>query len=188
MSCTFNFKGKVALVTGSSSGIGAATAKMLAKSGAEGLVITGLVVDEGLLSTAGECRTAGTKVLEMAADLCDGAAMRALVEQTIMMFGRLDILVNCAGGVARGGVGESEFMDTFKGFVTTNLESVVYMTHLCAEHLEKTQGTIVNVSSIRSMQSGVRDSPYCVSKAGVDMFTKCMAAELGPRGIRVNCV
>ncbi|CAG2175504.1 unnamed protein product [Oppiella nova] len=187
MSIEFNFKGKVALVTGSSSGIGAATAVQFAKAGAD-VVVTGLYADNDLSSVANRCRSLGVKVLEMAADVTREADMRALVAKTVDTFGKIDILVNCAGTGKRAAITEPLYMDAFRKLRQTNLDSYVFMTHICVEHLEKSQGTIVNISSIRSTQAGPKDSVYCMSKAATDMFTKCMAVELGPKRIRVNSV
>ncbi|CAG2179637.1 unnamed protein product [Oppiella nova] len=69
-----------------------------------------------------------------------------------------------------------------------NLNSVVYLTHICVEHLEKTKGNVINISSIAAMRAFTGFSPYSVAKAAMDMFTKCMAAELGPKRIRVNVI
>ncbi|CAG2173084.1 unnamed protein product [Oppiella nova] len=69
-----------------------------------------------------------------------------------------------------------------------NLNSVVYLTHICVEHLEKTKGNIVNISSVAGMRAMTAFSPYSVAKCALDMFTKCMAAELGPKRIRVNVI
>ncbi|CAG2177559.1 unnamed protein product [Oppiella nova] len=65
---------------------------------------------------------------------------------------------------------------------------MVFMTSICVEHLEKTRGTIINISSIRSTRPSPKESAYCIARSGFDMFTKCMATELGPKGIRVNSV
>ncbi|CAG2175495.1 unnamed protein product [Oppiella nova] len=69
-----------------------------------------------------------------------------------------------------------------------NLNSVVYLTHICVEHLEKTKGNVINISSIAAMRVIQGFTPYCVAKCALDMFTKCMAAELGPKRIRVNVI
>ncbi|CAG2178478.1 unnamed protein product [Oppiella nova] len=69
-----------------------------------------------------------------------------------------------------------------------NLNSVVYLTHICVEHLEKTKGNVINISSVAGKRAVSGFSPYCVAKCALDMFTKCMAAELGPKRIRVNVI
>ncbi|CAG2123605.1 unnamed protein product, partial [Medioppia subpectinata] len=70
----------------------------------------------------------------------------------------------------------------------TNLRSVVYLTHLSVEHLEKTKGNIINISSIAGLRPFNIAFTYCMSKCALDMFTKCLALELGPKGIRVNAI
>ncbi|CAG2178583.1 unnamed protein product [Oppiella nova] len=69
-----------------------------------------------------------------------------------------------------------------------NLNSVVYLTHICVEHLEKTKGNVINISSVAALRAFAGVSPYSVAKCALDMFTKCMATELGPKRIRVNVI
>ncbi|CAG2110127.1 unnamed protein product [Medioppia subpectinata] len=190
MSVTYNFAGKVALITGSSSGIGAATAILFAKSGAN-VVITGR--NAGRVSeVAKQCREVspkGLKALEVVADVTRDEDLQRLVDTTIKTFGKIDILVNNAGAVAGGaGLSDNNYINGFRQTLKTNLDSSVMLSHLCVNHLEKTKGNIINISSVRSFQTAPNYSAYCMSKSALDMFTKCMAAELGPKGIRVNNV
>ncbi|CAG2182918.1 unnamed protein product, partial [Oppiella nova] len=69
-----------------------------------------------------------------------------------------------------------------------NLNSVVYLTHICVEHLEKTKGNVINISSVGGLRAVQGFTPYSMAKCAMDMFTKCMAAELGPKRIRVNVI
>ncbi|CAG2167088.1 unnamed protein product [Oppiella nova] len=185
MSVTYDFhdlSGKVALITGSSSGIGAATAELFAQSGAD-VVVTGLYADSGLSAVANRCRSLGAKVLEMAADLTHEDEARALVDQTIETFGKIDVLFNCAGmPVKFVGITNPSFMEAYRLTMRVDLDMAVYMTYLCVGHLEKTRGVIINMSSASL------SAPYCMARTAVDMFTRCMAAELGGKGIRVNSV
>ena len=152
MSVTYNFCGKVALVTGSSSGNGAATALNFAKAGAH-VVITGLSaanVDE----VAQQCKIMSPKGLDplkVVADVNKEEDMQRLVNETINKFGRLDVLVNNAGIMAASGIRDKNYMEVFRKGLNTNLTSAVYMTHLSAEHLAKTKGSIVNTSSVNSL-------------------------------------
>ncbi|CAG2110531.1 unnamed protein product [Medioppia subpectinata] len=161
MSVTYNFAGKVALITGSSSGIGAATAILFAKSGAN-VVITGRNA-ERVSEVAKQCLDVspdGSKALEVVADVTSDEDLQRLVDTTIKTFGKIDILVNNAGAVAGGaGLSDNNYINGFRQVLKMNLDS-------CAPNL----------------------SAYCMSKSALDMFTKCMAAELGPKGIRVNNV
>jgi NAD(P)-dependent dehydrogenase (short-subunit alcohol dehydrogenase family) len=78
-------------------------------------------------------------------------------------------------------------IDIYDRVMKLNLRSVVYLTHLAVEHLEKTKGVIINVSGVASLKP-VSNFLYCMSKSALDMFTKCLALELGPKGVRVNVI
>ncbi|CAG2178216.1 unnamed protein product, partial [Oppiella nova] len=179
----------VALITGSSSGIGAATAVLLAKSGAN-VVITGRNA-ENVSKVSKQCSDVSPKhlkPLEVVADVTKEEDLHRLLDTTIKTFGKLDILVNNAGFAIRAEITDSDFIQKYKSVLETNVDSVVYLTHISVKHLEKTKGNIINISSIAGIQAGHSMSPYCMSKTALDMFTKCMAAELGPKHIRVNSV
>ncbi|XP_054167719.1 3-oxoacyl-[acyl-carrier-protein] reductase FabG-like [Oppia nitens] len=189
MSLKYDFNGKVALITGSSSGIGAATAILFAKSGAN-VVVTGRNAD-AVAKVAKQCTDVSPKqltALEVVADLTNEEDCNRLIETTVQTFGKIDVLVNNAGTGIMALIDDTNYMKQFSLALKTNLNSVVYMTHKCVPHLAKTRGNIINISSIASKRSLYGLSPYCMSKAGVDMFTKCMAAELGPQRIRVNAI
>ncbi|CAG2114461.1 unnamed protein product, partial [Medioppia subpectinata] len=189
MSIKFDFTGKVVLVTGSSSGIGAATAVQFAQSGAI-VVVTGRRADK-IAEVAKECLKVspkGIKALEVTADVTKRVNLQRLVYETINHFGKLDILVNNAGAGILASVQDKDYYDNFKKVMAINLNSVVYLTHICVEHLEKTKGNIINISSIAGLRTFIGFSPYCMAKCALDMFTQCMAAELGPKRIRVNVI
>ena len=146
---TFNFKGKVVLITGSSSGIGAGTAILFAKSGAN-VMITGRNATK-LSEVADKCRQISPnnlKPLQVLADLSKEEDMKRLVETAIEGFGKLDVLVNNAGYQNIISITDPGYMPAFKDVVQTNLYSAVYLTHLCVEHLAKTKGNIINISSV----------------------------------------
>lgn len=154
MSVQFNFEGKSVLITGSSSGIGAETALQFTRSGAN-VVITGRNEDN-VSKVAKKCRDLSknkTKVLEVIADVTKEEDMRRLVKETIAAFGRLDILVNNAGEGLRVAVTDPEFIVKFKKTMDINLISVVLLTHLCVEHLEKSKGNIINISSVAALRN-----------------------------------
>ena len=149
MSVSFDFTDKVVLITGSNSGIGAATAVLFAKSGAK-VVVTGRNA-ERVAKVAQQCQEVspnGTKALQVMADLNREEDLRLLVDCTIEEFGRLDILVNNAGCVKNTEIIDSNYMDVFKSVLDTNLTAVVGLTNLCIEHLTKTKGNVVNNSSV----------------------------------------
>ncbi|CAG2102670.1 unnamed protein product [Medioppia subpectinata] len=189
MSVTYDFTGKVVLITGSSSGIGAATAVQFAQSGAS-VVVTGRNVDT-VSDVAKQCLKVspkGVKALEVTADVTKQEDLRRLVDQTIKHFGKLDILVNNAGATIKANVTDSDFYQNYEKVMAINLNSVVYLTHICVEYLEKTKGNIINISSVAGMRTSPNNGPYCMAKSALDMFTKCMAAELGAKRIRVNVI
>ncbi|CAG2172081.1 unnamed protein product, partial [Oppiella nova] len=187
MTTSRDFTGKVVLITGSSGGIGAVTAVEFARLGAQ-VVVTGRRRDR-VSAVAKQCVEAsptGVKALEVVADVTNDDDCRRLVADTIKTFKKLDILVNNAGRGIFSSIRDENILDKYALIMNTNLRSVVWLTHLCVEHLEKTKGNIVNVSSIAALKP--RDLLYSMSKAALDMFTKCVALELGPKGIRANVV
>ncbi|CAG2173627.1 unnamed protein product, partial [Oppiella nova] len=123
-----------------------------------------------------ECRSTGAHVLKMAADPTREEDMQKLVDKTMKTFGRIDILVNCPVNNEE----DLSFMAKFRETMQTHLEAMVFMTSICVEHLEKTRGTVINMSTIRSFQAVSEESAYCMAKSAIDMFTKCMATDDGP--------
>lgn len=182
---TIQFDGKTALVTGASSGIGEAAARALSAAGCS-LMITGRNEDK-LLRLKGELLQHEGRVEYLAGDICDPGFRKLLVEKTAAAFGGLDILVNSAGIIASGTI-ETTTPEQYDAMMEVNLRSVFHLIQLCIPHLEKTRGTIVNVSSVAGTRSFPSIFAYCVSKAGLDQLTRCAALELAPKGIRVNAV
>jgi len=187
MAEVYDFNGKVALITGASSGIGAATAAYFAKFKCS-LSLTGRNTD-GLERTKKAAINAGLsedKILLLSGDVQDETFLQQLVEKTISTFGQLDILVNNAGMVSRGPASFAPISE-YDEVMNVNLRSVIILTKLCIEHLRKSRGSIVNVSSLAGMQAYVETTYYAISKAGLDQFTQCLALDLAP-DVRVNSV
>ena len=150
---SYQFESKVVLITGSSSGIGAGTAILFAKAGAN-VVITGRNAVK-LSDVAKECQRISPKhlkPLQVLADVTKDEDLKRLVESTLKEFGKIDILVNNAGYAAPKSITDQDYMDVFRSIFQTNLNSMVYLTHICVEHLAKTKGNIVNISSIGAVQ------------------------------------
>ncbi|XP_061711701.1 uncharacterized oxidoreductase TM_0325-like [Cydia pomonella] len=182
-----SFIGKVAIVTGAASGIGAATAKALAREGARVALVD--KDEEKLQEVANQCAQLGNKPLIITADVTIDEDVRTIVKNTIDNFGQLDVLVNNAGIVRYSTFLDENLMEHFDLHMNTNLRSMVYLTHLAAPYLIKTKGNIVNNSSIGALRViGNVQGPYSVSKAGVNHFTRCVALDLAPHGVRVNDV
>jgi NAD(P)-dependent dehydrogenase (short-subunit alcohol dehydrogenase family) len=177
--------GRVALVTGATSGIGRATAQRLAAQGAR-VALVGRDA-ETLAEVARQVGDAGGEAAEIRADvMLDGEARRA-VEETIERFGGLDVLVNAAGIISNGTV-ENTALEDWDAMMNVNLRSVFQLMQLAVPYLEKRPGNVVNVSSVTGLRAFPGVLAYCVSKAGVDQLTRCAALELAPKGIRVNAV
>uniref|UniRef100_A0A1Q3FSC2 Ketoreductase domain-containing protein n=1 Tax=Culex tarsalis TaxID=7177 RepID=A0A1Q3FSC2_CULTA len=181
-----SFKGKVVIITGASSGIGAATAKYLAKAGAS-LVLTGRNV-ENLQKVGRECESvAKVKPLLVTADICNEADNARVIAETVKKFGRLDVLVNNAGKGTYGSI-ETTSLSQLDDIMTTNLRGVFHLTQLAVPHLVQSKGNVVNVSSVAGTRSFPNSLAYSISKAALDQFTRCVALELAPKGVRVNSV
>ena len=178
-------KGKIALVTGASSGIGRATAAAMAQHGAR-VALTGRqleMLQQGVASITAQ----GGEAIALIADLRVEEDRRRIVDETVAHFGGLDILVNAAGTIANGTI-ETTTLADWRTMFEINLESVFSLMHHVVPHLEKNKGSIVNVSSVTGIRAFPNVLAYCTSKAGVDQLTRCAALELAPKGIRVNAV
>ncbi|EDV24444.1 expressed hypothetical protein [Trichoplax adhaerens] len=168
---------------GASSGIGAATCRLFASQGYK-LALTGRNLDN-LQSVAQSC--ADVEKLVLPADLTNESLTDEIVEKTIKHFGRLDVLVNNAGIVALGSI-ENTNLEQYDRIMDINVRSIYQLTHKAVPHLIKTQGSIVNVSSVNGLRSFPGVLAYCMSKSAVDQFTRCTALELASKQVRVNCV
>ncbi|XP_063389173.1 3-oxoacyl-[acyl-carrier-protein] reductase FabG-like [Cydia fagiglandana] len=182
-----SFSGKVVLVTGASSGIGAATAILFSKEGAS-VAIVGRN-ETKLSNVAQKCALAGAQPLVIRADVANENEAGTIIKKTVDHFGKLDVLVNNAGMVRKASVADPNILKVFDEVMNTNLRSIVQLTSLAAPFLQATKGNIVNVSSVASLKVVGEDfMSYSVSKAGVDHFTRCAALDLAASGVRVNSV
>ena len=183
-----DLSGKVSLITGASSGIGAETAVLFARLGAN-LVLTGRN-EANLQRTMEKCvsvRPDAEQPLLVIADMCSEADVARLVDTTIKKFGRLDILVNNAGGGAFGTI-ETTSLEQYDRVMNVNVRAVYQLTTLCVPHLIAARGNVVNVSSLAATRCDPDILAYSMAKAAVDQMTSCTALELAPKGVRVNSV
>jgi len=184
------FKSKVVIITGSSTGIGASAAIKFASEGAKGIVIHGRQ-EEKLKKVKEECEKASkgnVKVHICVGDIKDENVRKSLINSTIDQFGQLDILVNNAAiGQAPGGLAALA-METYDEIFNVNVRSVMALTQLAIPHLIKAKGNVINISSVVGIKPMGNNLFYSCSKAALDHFTKCLALELGPQGVRVNSV
>ncbi|XP_071539867.1 3-oxoacyl-[acyl-carrier-protein] reductase FabG-like isoform X1 [Panulirus ornatus] len=181
------FAGKIAIITGASSGIGAATAILFSRLGAS-LVLTGRNV-ENLHAVAEKCSSgnASNKPLTVQADLNDETDTKRIVEETIKKYGQLDILVNNAGILEMGSI-ETTSLEQYDRVMNTNVRAIYHLTMLATPYLIESKGNIVNVSSVNGIRSFPGVLAYNISKAAVDQLTRCVALELAQKQVRVNSV
>ncbi|XP_013188313.1 3-oxoacyl-[acyl-carrier-protein] reductase FabG-like [Amyelois transitella] len=182
-----SFAGKVVIVTGASSGIGASTGILFSHSGAN-VVLVGRN-ESKLKNVAEKCNQGGTSPLVVKADVGNDSDVERIINETVKKYGKLDILVNNAGIVVRGSVLNGNLVEGYDETMKVNVRAVIKLTILAAPYLIKTKGNIVNVSSIEGKKpSMINHLPYMVSKAALDHFTRGAALELAPFGVRVNSV
>ncbi|MCQ4256912.1 SDR family oxidoreductase [Stutzerimonas stutzeri] len=179
---------KVALVTGSSQGIGRGIAVRLAREGAD-LIINGRSEDDGARETLEQVRALGRKAFFVAADVGDPANCYRLIEQAIEQMGRLDILVNNAGVQKHAAFLDASEAD-YNQVLNVNLRGPFFLSQAFARHLRDSGrgGRIINNSSVHEELPFPNFSAYCASKGGLKMLTRNMAIELAPLGITVNNV
>lgn len=176
--------GKVALVTGASSGIGEAAALCLAEAGATVVICARRV--ERLSGLVAQIEAAGGKALAVPGDMTLEDDARGAVEKTVAAFGRIDILINSAGIMEAGGI---ENCDTaiYRRVIDINLMGTVYTSAAAVPHmLEQGVGDIITISSLAGRKGGPMTSAYSASKHAVNMMTDGMRQELGGRNIRVT--
>ncbi|XP_055596128.1 3-oxoacyl-[acyl-carrier-protein] reductase FabG-like [Uranotaenia lowii] len=180
-----NFAGKVVLITGASSGIGAATALKLSQLGAS-LALTGRNV-ENLNKVSKELAVGTNTPFIIPGDITQETDTKRILEATISKFGKLDVLVNNAGIIETGTI-ETTSLEQYDRVMNTNIRSIYHLTMLAVPHLIKSQGNVVNVSSVNGIRSFPGVLAYNISKIAVDQFTRCVALELASKNVRVNCV
>src|ERR1700712_3118605 len=176
--------GKVALVTGASSGIGEATAIALAAAGAT-VAVAARRADR-LAGLVERIEAAGGKALALAGDMAIEADASRVVEDTVAKLGRIDILINSAGIMQAGGI-EGADLAEYRRVVEINLFGTVYTSRAAIPHmLAQGGGDIVTISSLAGRKGGPQTNAYSASKHAVNAMTDAMRQELGGRNIRVS--
>jgi 7-alpha-hydroxysteroid dehydrogenase len=181
----FSLAGQVAIVTGGGAGIGRAIAELFAAAGAA------VVVSDLKKDTADEVANGiaanGGRAIGVACDVTNGDAREALVAAAVAQFGKINLLVNNAGG---GGPKPFDMpMDTFRWAFELNVFAVFHLTQLCAPHIEQAGGgAILNISSMAADNKNVHMAAYASSKAAESHLTRNIAFDLGPKNIRVNAI
>ncbi|WP_293039894.1 SDR family oxidoreductase [Mycobacterium sp.] len=182
----FCLDGRVAVITGGGTGIGRASALVLAGFGAD-VALAGRRSDP-LQSTAEEVRALGRQALAVSTDVTTAEACQRLIDATLQKFGRIDILVNCAGGAETKSILKWP-ADDFERTLALNFVAVWHLSRAAAKPMmEQGKGAIVNISSGASLLAMPQAAPYGAAKAAVNNLTGSMAAAWARKGIRVNAI
>ena len=179
-------EGKVAVVTGGTSGIGRAMSLGLAQAGAD--VIATARRQEQVDDTADAIEAVGRKTLRLSSDVCDRASLDKLLDAALEAFGKVDILINCAGRIKRTPtltMPEDEWTD----ILNTNLTGTLRACQVFGKHmLERGYGRIINIASLNSFVALSEVAAYAASKAGVTSLTRSLAVEWSKKGVTVNAI
>ncbi|KAF2637865.1 NAD(P)-binding protein [Massarina eburnea CBS 473.64] len=181
----YSFKDKVVLITGAGSGIGRATAIKMASLGAT-LALCDKNYDT-LEETSKLCSASPVPRFIEDVDVSSNKEVIQFVETTVQKFHHLNHIFNCAGINPTSIPIENTTDEYFQSLISVNLGGVFNITRACIPHLAP-NASFVNVSSISGLRPSAQQSIYCTTKYGLIGFSKCMALELGPRGIRTNIV
>jgi NAD(P)-dependent dehydrogenase (short-subunit alcohol dehydrogenase family) len=178
--------GKVAVVTGGTSGIGRALVRGLAEAGAD--VVPTSRREEQVAAAADEVASLGRRTLHLTSDVTDRQSLEGALRSVVRALGRVDVLVNCAGRTQRRptlDLGEDEWAS----ILDTNLTGTLRACQVFGRHmLERGSGRIINIASLATFVSLFEVAAYSASKAGVGSLTKSLAVEWGPRGVNVNAI
>jgi NAD(P)-dependent dehydrogenase (short-subunit alcohol dehydrogenase family) len=179
------FAGKVAFVTGATSGIGHACAIAFAQAGAK-VVCVGRKT-EALEDVETRIREIGSEVLTIEADLARDEEADRAVQRAVGVFGGIDVLVNAAGHISTGSI-ENTSLESWDDMMNVNVRAVFQLMQKAVPSLIERRGNIVNVSSVTGLRAFPGVLAYCVSKAALDQLTRCASLELAVKGVRVNAV
>jgi NAD(P)-dependent dehydrogenase (short-subunit alcohol dehydrogenase family) len=179
------FTGKVAFVTGATSGIGQACAIAFANAGAK---VAGVGrKTEALNDLEKKIRETGAEVLTIQADLSEVQEAERAVKRVLEVFDGIDILVNAAGHLSSGTI-ENTALEAWDDMMDVNVRAVFQLMQKALPSLIERRGNIVNVSSVTGLRAFPGVLAYCVSKAALDQLTRCASLELASKGVRVNAV
>lgn len=179
--------GKVALITGATRGIGRAIALRFAAEGAD-VAFTYRSQAEAAETLAAEIEAMGVKAKSYQSDASDFAAAHEIADDVKAVFGRIDVLVNNAG-ITKDGLMMRMDEQQWDAVIDTNLKSAYNFIHACTPVMARQRGgSIINMSSVVGLSGNAGQCNYAASKAGLVGLAKSIAKELGPRGVRANCI
>lgn len=178
--------GKVAIITGSSRGIGRAIAIEFAKEGAS-IVINYSKDEKGAEKTLEIVKQIGVSAIIVKSDISSYQEGKELINKTIFHFGKLDILVNNAA-ISTVGIFLDSDKESIDSMINTNLTGTVYLTKHALKYLLESTGKVINISSMWGEVGASCEVLYSLSKGGINLFTKALAKEVAPSGIRVNAI
>ncbi|MHC1761572.1 MAG: 2-dehydro-3-deoxy-D-gluconate 5-dehydrogenase KduD [Negativicutes bacterium] len=181
----FNLAGKVAIVTGASRGLGAGMAIGLAEAGADLVVVAS---SARLQETVDKIKAMGRRCIGVQVDLSDTKVIPQITDEAVKEYGRVDILINCAGIIRRAPAIEFSEKD-WDDVIQINQKATFFMCQAAAKEMVKQKkGKIVNIASLLSFQGGIIVPSYTASKSAVAGLTKALANEWAPLGINVNAI
>ena len=179
--------GKVALITGAARGIGKAIALKFASEGAD-IAFTDLNINEAAEQTLKEIEAYGVKAKAYASNAANYEETHEVVKEVLAEFGHIDVLVNNAG-ITKDGLMMRMSEQQWDAVLTVNLKSAFNFIHACTPIMAKQRGgSIINMSSVVGVSGNAGQCNYSASKAGLIGLAKSIAKEMGPRGIRANCI
>ena len=183
---SFSLEGKIAVVTGGTSGIGRALSLGLADAGAD--VIASARRQQQVDETASEIEARGRRTLRQTSDVSDRASLEKLLAAVLAQFGKVDILVNCAGIIKRAATLDFPEEEWAK-ILNTNLTGTLRACQIFGKHmLERGYGRIINIASLNSFVALNEVAAYAASKAGVASLTRSLAVEWSKKGVTVNAI
>ncbi|XP_049879670.1 uncharacterized oxidoreductase TM_0325-like [Pectinophora gossypiella] len=184
-----SFEGKVVIITGAGGGIGSATAVGFAELGAKLCLVD--VNQQALQNTFEKCCSKGAvfeNIRINQLDLSNEETVNCVISETVTAFSKIDVLINNAAISSKHNIFYEDFLEKYDATFNINLKAPMLLTHLAVPHLIKTKGNVINITSV----GGIRPLPdlllYNSSKAALRHFTKCVALELAPKGVRVNSI
>lgn len=183
----FDMKGRAAIVTGGSKGLGLTMAAALASAGCN-IMLVNRNEQEGQVAAKDLAQTYGITAISFVADVCNEAQMNQMANKAMEVFGRIDVLINSAGINIRGAIDELNLAD-FQSVMDVNVTGTWLASRAVVPHMKKVgSGSIINLASALGLVGLSNRTPYCSSKGAITQMTKCLAIEMAPFNIRVNSI